>query len=186
MAKRRRGRRKGLGSVITIRRLGMGSLDKPDSMTGALLPVIIGGAVTTFVTLGLQNMAPTPDNQAVRDNASWIGFGAGGLASLALWNLAKPASGVMALSASIVALLATKMPGWLADARASAATQPGTAGLRAVVPEYSSMRGLGGGGRGMGAIVMQPQATRGLGKPGEVISLQGINTRVFGTPAFTR
>lgn len=185
MAKRRRGRRKGLGSVITIRRLGMGSLDKPDSMTGALLPVLIGGAITTFVTLGLQNMAPTPDNEAVRNNAGWIGFGAGGLASLALWNLARPASGIMALSAAAVALLATKLPGWLADARASAATQPGTAGLRAVVPEYSSMRGVGGG-RGMGAIVMQPQATRGLGKPGEVINLSGINTSVFGTPAFKR
>jgi len=170
--------------VITIRRLGMGSLDNPNSLSGSLLPVLIGGGVTAIVTLGLQNMAPTPDNQMVRDNAAYIGFGAGGIAGLALWNLAKPASGMMALASATVALLAAKLPSWLADARAASATQPGTAGLRAVVPEYS-MRGLRGGNP-MGAIVMQPTAQRGLGAPGEAINLSGVNIGVFGTPGFKR
>jgi hypothetical protein len=74
-----------------------------------------------------------------------------------------------------------------AAALVEAATAPITAaGLRAVVPEYS-MRGLGRGG--MGAIVMESQASRGngagpLGSYGETVNLGAINPGAFGTPGF--
>lgn len=190
MAKRRRRRR--LGSVIQVRRVsGLGSLKNPNSAIGAGLPVIIGGGVAAATTLGIrQFMKPTTDTQImIYDNAPWFGAGAGILSSLALWNLASQSAGIGALVSALtvgIGLVAIEAG---AKMKAEAAA---TAGFGAIVPEYSrAVAGLGGRRR-MGAVVMEPSASRGYGAPpglgwtpyGEEVNLGAINVDAFGTPMF--
>ena len=183
--KRKKSRRGGMGSVIQVRQLsGTERINNPSSMTGAAVPVLLGGAVTFLTALGVRKyVEPTADNAAIRDNASWIGVGAGGLIGLALWNMASKPAGVAALLTAAVVGIADMLPMWMAASATPTATT--TAGLRAIVPEYS-MRGMRGAGRGMGAIAMQSQASRGYGSDagGENISLGAINPSAFGTPGF--
>lgn len=191
MAKKRRGkRRRGMGSVIQVRRLsGVERLNNPSSMTGAAMPVLIGGGVTALTVMGLhQFLEPTADNAAVLENAEWIGLAAGGLSGLALWNMASKPAGVAAVIAATVVSLAAMVPRWMASANGGAAApQAGMRRLRvgAVVPEYS-MRGTGRGTRG---IVMEPAASRGYGSGrsyGDNVRLGNVNPAAFGTPTFRR
>lgn len=206
MAKRRRStrrRRRGTGSVIRIRRVnGLGQLNNPSSTVGASMPVLIGGGITALTTIGIsQWMQPTPDNEPFMRNAPWIGVGAGVLAALGLGAMTKKRpTTVMAVTSAIAVGLAFLLPGWMSSmssplASNGANANGATAGLRAVVPEYS-MRGLGN--RGTGAIVMEPHASRGygagalgrgrgrggVGAYGDVVNLGAINPKAFGTPGF--
>lgn len=201
MAKRRRKsrskRRRGTGSVIRVRKLsGVDGINNPNSAPGAILPVLIGGGVTTLVAIGVQQyVEPTTDsNVMLRNNAPWVGAAAGIVTGLALYNMTGRAAGLAAMSSS--ALLAVALWGinyaaqMRMQAAAGAPAANGTAGIGAVVPEYS-MRGLGRGRGGTGAaIAMEPQASRGygagpLGSYGETVNLGAINTSAFGTPGFS-
>lgn len=194
--RRRSGGRRGTGSVIRVRKLsgaGVGQLNNPNSPSGAILPVLIGGGVTTLVAIGVQQyVQPTSEaNIMIRNNAPWVGAAAGVLTGLALFNMSSRAAGLAAMSSS--ALLAVALWGidFAAQLRVQQAAGNGMAGVGAVVPEYS-MRGVGrlGGRRGTGAaIAMEPQAARGygagsLGSYGETVNLAGVNTSVFGTTGF--
>jgi hypothetical protein len=70
------------------------------------------------------------------------------------------------------------------SALATAPAAGGTAGLRGrlgtIVPEFRGLKGLPSR---TGAVVMEQQ-TRGLGKPGQEITLGSVNAQVFGTPGF--
>ena len=93
---RKRGR---LGSVIRVRRLsGPNSLGNPGNALGAAMPVILGGGVAALTTIGIrQYMTPTtPAQMGVVKNAPWWGMGAGGLVSLAMWNMTGRPAGVAA------------------------------------------------------------------------------------------
>lgn len=190
MAKRRRRRRRRrLGSVIQVRRVsGLGALKNPNSVMGAALPVIIGGGVTLATTVGIrQFMQPATQTQtSIYNNAQWVGMGAGVLSSLAMWNLASQAAGVGGLVSSLL------VAGGVAVLEASKQMAAATSGFGAVVAEY-------GRARNMGAIVMEPAASRGYGAPpglgrgrrrmgwtpyGEEVNLGAINVDAFGTPMF--
>jgi len=176
--------------MITVRKLsgaGVGDIKNPNSVAGSTFPVIIGGGVTLAVTLGIRTMmAPTAANATVRQNAEWIGAGAGVLAGLALWSLTSQPGGAAAIATSI--LVGGAMWGLEYAAQKTAASAVATAQtsgvLGAIVPEYS-MRGT----RGVGAIVMEPTAGRGygsgavgrLGSYGETVNLGSINPNAFGT-----
>lgn len=191
-------KKKGVGSVIRVRRIsGVGQLTNPNTFVGAAMPVVIGGGVAAVTTMGLRQwMTPTTDLQMrIVENAPWVGIAAGGLTSLALWNMTSQAAGVASLTAAVTVGIGMLASEYAASMRAPLPAGNGTAGLRAVVPEYS-MRGLPARGRGTGAIVMEPQASRGygagpLGAYGETVNLGGgrgtgaINTGAFGTPGFT-
>lgn len=201
MAKRRRKssrRRRGMGSVIRVRRVnGLGQLNNPSSTVGATVPVLLGGGVAALTTIGIsQWMQPTPENAAFMKNAPWLGLGVGILAALGLGAMTKKrATTAMGVGGAVITTLAFMLPSWMASMGSPMASNGGTAGrLGAVVPEYS-MRGLGR--RGVGAIVMEPQASRGygagplgrggrrgMGSYGEVVNLGQINPRAFGTPGF--
>ena len=199
MAKRRRStrrRRRGTGSVIRVRRVnGLGQLNNPSSTVGASMPVLIGGGITALTTIGIsQWLQPTPDNAPFMRNAPWIGVGAGVLAALGLGAMTKKRpTTVMAVTSAVAVGLAFLLPGWMSSMSSPVAANGATAGLRAVVPEYS-MRGLGN--RGTGAIVMEPHASRGYGAGalgrgrrgtgayGDVVNLGAINPKAFGTPGF--
>jgi hypothetical protein len=189
MARRKRGkRRRGVGSVIQVRRLsGVERLNNPSSMTGAVMPALIGGGVTVLTTMGVrQFLEPTPDNATIIENADWIGLAAGSLAGLALWNMASKPAGIAALATSAVVSLAALVPSWMASAN-GAAPPAGMRGLRAIVPEYS-VRGLRGG-HGTRGIVMEPAASRGYGAGqtyGSNVRLGNVNPGAFGTPTFRR
>ena len=176
--KKRRSRRRGMGSVIQVRQLsGTERLNNPSSVTGSLFPVLLGGGVAFLTAMGVRKyVEPTAENAPVINNADLIGLGAGGIVGLALWNVASRPAGVAALAAAGVVSLAQLVPMWMAGTAAAP-----TAGLRAVVPEYS-MRGV----KGLRAIAMQSQASRGYGADagGENISLGRINAGAFGTPGF--
>lgn len=194
MARRKKsGRRKGVGSIVRVRRVsGLGQLNQPGSMMGSTLPVIVGGGVAALTTIGIaQWMDPLKaENKKFIDNAPWLGLGAGIVAGLGLGAMTrkKPTTN-MAVAAAVVTSLAFLLPGWMAGMAANGnGNGATTAGLRAIVPEYG-MRGLGGGRRGTGAIVMEPQASRGygagpLGSYGETVNLGRVNTGAFGTPGF--
>lgn len=199
---RRRSRRRGVGAAITVTR--MGSLSDPKSGAGAILPVLLGGGVTVAVTLGIRQMmepsaVPGEDSNAtIIENAPLLGGLAGLVVGGALFAMKMQPAGLAASAGAVVAALGMwgleKAAEMKAAAMVEAATLPpavglpGIRGLRAVVPEYS-MRGLGGGGQGLGAIVMEQQASRGygagpLGSYGETVNLGAINPGAFGTPGF--
>ncbi len=201
MARRRRRttrrRRRGTGSVIRVRRANsLGQLRNPNSVAGAAIPVLAGGGVATITTIGLTSwMQPTAQNAPFMRNAPWIGLGAGVLTSMGLGAMTrKTATTTMGVASSIVAALAFLMPGWIsAMGNGGVAANGATAGVGAVVPEYS--RGVGRSGTG--AIVMEPHASRGygagalgagrrrgMGSYGEVVNLGAINSSVFGSAPF--
>ncbi len=175
----------------------MGQLRNPNSAIGASMPVVLGGATTALVTLGLrQFMTPTTEWQAqVVEFAPWVGTGAGLLVGLALWNMTSRAAGIGALTAALTVGIA------FAATEAAARMRMQTAGMGAVVPEYSLGRGMPA--RGVGAIAMEPTAARGYGAGplgrnnqlasyGEDVTLRGVqglgqvNQDAFGTASFGR
>jgi hypothetical protein len=184
---RKRSRRKGTGSIIRVRRLGQ---LKKGELAQSAMPVIIGGGTAAVTTIAVHQMTPTsPMQLALVRNAPWVGVGVGVLASLAVWNLQNARAGAGALTAAITVGIGLAAVEYAAGMRMGAGNGNGNAvaGVGAIVPEY----GVAGAGRGgMGAIAMEPHASRGygagpLGSYGEVVNLGQVNASAFGTPGFT-
>lgn len=189
--RRRRGFR-GLGSIISTRRIsGLGRVGSPGSFLGTVVPPAVGGGTAALVAIGIRQFAKPAQSRtqaALYKYAPWLGMAAGAVAALGLYMMGGTSaslSGFVAAGAAGGALLLNDAvraarPG--EDALAMAGGGGGTtAGLRAIVPEYERA--------GMGAIVMEPQASRGygagaLGSYGEVVNLGNINPASFGTPGF--
>jgi hypothetical protein len=160
---------------------GVERLNNPSSMTGAIVPGLLGAGAAILGAIGVrQFVEPTADNQKIVDNADWIGLGLGGLVGLALWNMASKPAGVAAMVAATGVTLASRLPSMLSGG----ALAPMPAGTGAIVAQ--TMNGMRR--RGTGAIVMQPASVGGYGPGGgETVSLQGlraINPSAFGTPSF--
>jgi hypothetical protein len=177
----------GVGSVIQVKPLsGVGQLSNPNSAVGAAVPILLGGGAAALVTLGIQSyMAPkTAWETTVFEQRHWVGAAAGGLVGLAMMNMTGKAAGISALTAALTVGIA------FAATEAAAKFRLQTAGFGAVVAEYS-MRGLPA--RGVGAIAMEPTASRGYGAGplggtyGEDVQLRGlgnVNQSAFGTAMF--
>lgn len=194
MAKRKH-RRHRTGSVITTRRInGLGNLKNPSSLTGAVVPPLVGGAVAGGTTLALEQMAVSTSGLGrgmhlgmaapgwMHDWAPAIGLGAAALVSLSMvWFAGRPQalSSFASAAATSGTLFAKK---YLESA--PAATK-GVRGIGAVVPEQ--LAGLPA--QGVGAIVMEPYGQQGYGNYGggervNVSGLSAINAGAFGTPGF--
>lgn len=208
-ARRRRG---GVGSIITVRKAGvgrpgfgragigrpgigrfgvrgLGQLPDAGSIVG---PLIGGGVVVGTVFLLRHYLSPTSTGVVgkVREYAPLVALGTGFLAATAAKFIADDRVAAGALAGSVGAVAASYATEFLAKRQVAS----GVAGLRggrvaipaqlgAIVPEYGPRPS------GTGAIVMQPTASGrrpgSIGNSfGETVSLRGINTSVFGTPGF--
>lgn len=199
--KTRKRRRRGTGSVIAVRRKfqGVGKLDNPRSMVGAIVPPLAGGGVAGAVAVGIRYFAK-PDSPAfvlkMAEYAPWAGLAAGAITSLGMFFVGgAPAATSSFIGAGTVAG-AMALHDWAAVAKAremaalAAGGGAGTSGIGVIVPEYGT-RGLRAG---TGAIMMEPAASRGYGMAGarrrgtgsygEVVNLGAINPGAFGTPGF--
>lgn len=212
MAKRkksRRTRRRGMGSVITVRRRrGMGNITTKQFQE-SILPPLVGGGLAALTALAIRyfvNPAQGQTQNMLVKHAPWVGMGVGTIASAALWMMSGAAPGASALTgATVVSLgnfahdwvLKTKGAAVMASVMGAPAATPangmtGYMGMGAIVPEYGGMNGVRGHmGAGTGAIVMEPvdpstgRQPGTLGAPyGETVSLGSVNTAAFGTPAF--
>lgn len=183
----RRSRRRGLGSVITTRRrlYGIGQL-KAGQLMNAVVPAVVGGGTAGLTTVGIRWFARPEQGGAqlwLYKYAPWVGLGAGGLAAMAMQLLADTGQALNTFTSAL------GVSGMIAINDLMVRRTATTAGIGAIVPEYSyGMRGLPGGG--MGAIVMEPQASRGygagpLGAYGEEVNLGNVNPAAFGTPGFS-
>lgn len=202
-----RRRRRGMGSVITVRRArGMGALK---GTTGAVIAPLVGGAITALATLGVRQYVDPAQGETQRSAVKWawlIGWGSGLVGSLALYFLGGSKEEKMRLAASsavaatavglgfygydmvlegkaqdIVATLQMESGAAAAAAASSAAASQGSAqagGMGAIVYQQLS------GANGMGAIVPE-YGMNGLGSPfGQNISLRGVDPSVFGSSPF--
>ena len=198
--RRSRRRKRGMGSIITVRR-GMGQLDMGD-----MLPALVGGGLAALTSLGIRWFVDYNAGTTQRMLFKWaplFGLAVGGVGSLALFMTGgTPQAARGFLSAALVSayglgtdmLLKEKGGSILASGGYQPAaltngngvvTGPtidvtGTAGVGAIVPEYS---------RPTGAVVMEqvgPGGTRAgtIGSYGETVSLSGVNVSAFGTPGF--
>ena len=197
-----RRRRRGMGSVISVRRKGMGALK---GTTGAVVAPLLGGAVTALTTLGIRYyVKPDTETNISVLKYSWaIGHGAGLLASLGLYFLGDK-SNRMALAASsataatavgLFALASDKMPESSRAAIAAAATGSAVeSGAAAVQQAAAAANGAAQADFGaivynqLGAVVPEYQGMNGLGGDygsyGQSVSLRGVDTRVFGSSPF--
>jgi hypothetical protein len=183
MSKRRNKKRRGTGSVLQVRRLsGLGAMKSPNSIMGVLLPVGIGLVTAGGTMVGIRSFMH-PDTQmkaSLMDYAPWVGLAAGGVASLAVWNMQSQHAGLIALGTAAAVTLTTVAGEAVAKARLTAdAGGSGTQGLSAIVAEYQNRRG-------MGAVLMERAGTSDAQR-GANINLHGlgrINTGAFGTPGF--
>jgi len=194
-----------LGSIIRVRRLrGTGAISDPASVMGSVLPPLLGGGVAILTTVGIRHlMEPTSETQVqIARFAPYIGAASGVVTALALaWTTGQPAAASAAATVAVVTLgfalsewaarrkLKDLASGETLDAvRRYGLARVGRTG--AIVPEY-------GGTRGVGAIVMEPQASRGYGAGplgrtrrmgtgayGDVVTLGNINAAAFGSPGF--
>lgn len=205
----RKGKRRGFGSIISIRR-GMGAL--PGGVMGqAIIPGVVGASVTAAVALAIRWFVDPAAGNTQRMLVRWawlFGHAAGLVASLGLLMI----GGTPAATSSFVAatgvglglfgsdylyqskggaILASMASSDAGASDTSAAAGGGTSGIGrrrgtgAIVPEYSQ-RQLPSG---VGAIVMEnvgPSGRRAgtIGSYGETVTLQGINPGAFGTPGF--
>lgn len=195
MAHKRARRRRGMGSVISVRRVsglgrGLGSMMQ---WMGMLMLPLLGGAVSVGTTIAIQRWV-NPARGQLQANlvrfASLVGTGAGLLVSLPVGMLAGGRGGAAGAATAVGAVVggaaigvsdAVRMAMLRAQAGQMAAAQPqgdaaAAGGTGVIVPEY---RGLPAR---TGAIVFERE--RRLGKSGYEVSLGSVNTRVFGTPSF--
>lgn len=185
--RRRRPRRRGMGSIITVRR-GMGQID----MEG-LLPVLVGGGLTALTGLGIRWFVDPAQGSTQSMMVKWaplLGAAVGAVGSIALYFMGGTSAAVQSfLSAATVGafgvgsdmVLKEKGGSLLAAIVNTAPAGNGMTGFGAIVPEYSSP--------GMGAIAMESVGAGGrragtIGSYGETVSLSGVNTGAFGTPGF--
>lgn len=197
------------GSIITVRKLsgrGVGNLKNPASGLGAVVPPLLGGVLTGGVTILIENMAsptngtaPSQYMMTLGRYAPFIGVGIGFLGSMALYGMLGSAPAGAAAAAGAVgvggSLIAYRL---LNESKAAAGvTPPAITGLGYGHNNRMSMYGRRGrtgaivpqlqpqGMAGVGAIVMEPTATRGLGDPrGETVQLGQVSPAAFGTPGF--
>lgn len=201
-----RRRRRGMGSVISVRRKGMGALK---GTTGAVVAPLLGGAVTALTTLGIRYYVK-PDTETNRSvlKYSWaIGHGAGLLASLGLYFLGDKSNRMALAASSATAATAVGLFALGSDmstpadvravlAAASSAAASGSAAVdqAAVQQAAAAANGTPPGGFGaivynqLGAVVPEYQGMNGLGGDygsyGQSVSLRGVDTRVFGSSPF--
>lgn len=195
----RKRRRRGTGSVIAVRRKfqGVGKLDNPRSMMGAVVPPLAGGGVTGLTAIGIRYFAkPTSPGFVLKmaEYAPWVGLAAGAVTSLGMFFVGGAPAAASSFVGSGAVAGAMALHDWAAVAKAREMAElaaGGGAGTGVIVPEYGT-RGLPSRG-GAGAIVMEPAASRGYGMKGarrgtgsygEVVNLGAINPGAFGTPGF--
>lgn len=185
-----KGKGKGFGSIITIRRKGMGALDAE-----TLMPLAMGGVLSALTALALRYFVDPSQGATQQMLVKWapaFGMLTGSLASLALYMMGGADQATRAfLSAGVVSIAGLGSDYLLREKPALAATiaapsapaaMAGYYGMGAIVPEYSQPGG-------MGAIVMEPVSRDGrragtIGSYGETVTLSGVNTSAFGTPGF--
>jgi hypothetical protein len=185
----KRGHRRGMGSIISIRR-GMGALPG-GAMGEAIIPGLVGAGVTAAVALSVRSMVDPNMSPTNRSLVKWgwaVGHGAGILASLGLLMVGGTPAAVASFVAATgvgLALYGQDMlttsnngPRFLsALVESSAATAPppsasapppadGTsAGTAGIGRRYRRRLGTGAivpeYSRGMGAIVMEPTGPGG-------------------------
>lgn len=185
-------RRKGMGSIITVRRKGMGALDAT-----TLMPVALGGGLSALTAIALRYFVDPSTGTTQNMLVKWapaFGLVTGSLASLALYMMGGRAGMEQAtrafLSSLVVSgaglgsdMLLRQKPALAATIASSGSAMAGY-GMGAIVPEYSRPPG------GMGAIVMEQVGAGGQragtigGIYGETVNLAGVNTSAFGTPGF--
>jgi hypothetical protein len=188
---------RGFGSVITVRPAMTRGLGRRSfrglgmaAWIGMLMPVLLGIGAPLATILGLRywiNPAAGRTQAMLVRYAPAIGFGVGATSAVVLGMLGGYGAGAAtATAAGLTAggASAYDMLRRTAGSRIDTALAPSagaTQGLRGrlgtTVPEF---RGLPSR---TGAIVMEQQ-TRGLGKPGQEITLGSVNPQVFGTPGF--
>jgi hypothetical protein len=190
--KRRSGRkrRRGVGSIITVRRKGMGAIG-----ADGLMPAAIGGGLSALTALALRwfvNPAGGTTQAMLVKWAPAFGLATGALASMALFAMGGKRGGQDQATAAFTSAAVVSLAGLGSDYLmrekpivAATVTAPAMAamagyGMGAIVPEYS---------RPTGAIVMEPMGPGGqragsIGSFGETVSLAGVDTNAFGTPGF--
>lgn len=188
-----------MGSVISVRRKGMGALK---GTTGAVVAPLLGGAVTALTTLGIRYyVKPDTDTNRSVLKYSWaIGHGAGLLASLGLYFLGDKSNRMALAASSATAATAVGLFALGSDmtlksdvyaAISAAANSATTSGSEAVAPP-PPVEGTQGFGaivyNQLGAVVPEYQGMNGLGGDygsyGQSVSLRGVDTRVFGSSPF--
>jgi hypothetical protein len=193
-SKSRSRKRRGMGSIISVRKGSLGQLG-----ADAVAPPLLGGGAAALTTLALRYFVDPMQGTTQQALVRWaplFGLATGSIASLALYMMGGSRDGARNamqgfLGAAVVAgfglgadfILKEKGGSLVAavTATAPAALPAGTEGFGAIVPEYSR--------QGMGAIVMEPTGPGGqrpgsIGSYGESVTLQGVNTGAFGTPGF--
>lgn len=207
MAKKRR---RGTGSVIAVKPLsgGLGKVGKPGSLLGSVVPglaagVVAGGSALLVEHMGKPSNGEVPSDTMIMlaENSPWVGVGAGVLTGGLMWALFGAPAGLSAIAGAAAvggSIFGYKMlmssESTATTDPASGPTVPATAGLGRYRYRMRGLRGPMGaivpqlqpsGMNGLGAIVMEPKATRGLGDPrGETVSLGNVNPSAFGTPGF--
>lgn len=205
MARHRRRRRRGFGSIITVRPVsgmrglrGFRGLGRGlGSLMSSLIPALMGIGVPAGVILairGLVNPAASPTHAKIVRLAPLFGFGAGAVTSLGAGMLTGRESGWGSIAASGVTAasffgydMIQASPG-RAAAIVAANEMPlfgPAAGATSGMIVANRVNGLRGLGKGTGAIVFDRRAPGpALGKPGQVINLGSVNPRVFGKAAY--
>ena len=180
---RRRGR-KGMGSIITVRRGGMGALD-----TASLLPPLVGGGLAALTALAIRWFVDPTTGSTQGMLVKWaplFGNAVGAVGAMALYFMGGSSAAVQAfLAATAVGAFGVGSDMVMKEKggaiMATFAPTISGYGFGAIVPEYASP--------GMGAIAMESVGPNGrragaIGSYGETVSLSGVNTGAFGTPGF--
>ena len=189
---RPKGRAKRLGSVIRIRQKGVGQLNRPSSIVGSYAPALIGGLATAAITIALRMMTPKTEMQMrIMEFAPWIGGLSGTVIALLVGSMSGRPAGYGVAAGSTVVSVAMIASEAMAKTRLASAGTGGLFGRRrlgAIVMEPHASRGYGAGP--LGAIVPEYANTRGLsggrqlGAYGDTVNLGNVNQGAFGTPGF--
>jgi hypothetical protein len=179
--KRRKWRLKGLG----VLRAGYGR---------DLIPPVVGLGLTAGTTLAIRaTVRPSPGtpSEMLYRFAPFIGMGVGVLGGVAVGILGSGSQAASAVMTSLITggiiygveQLNVRKPGAMAALVGASAAMPaeGTAGLRAIVPEYPNSAFAT---RGLGAIVME-RLKGNQQNQGADIQLRGVvNTGAFGSSPY--
>ncbi len=193
-------RKRGMGSTITVRKAGVGMLGT--GAMGAAMPPLIGGGVTAAVALGIRYFVKGSDKTSqMLLKWSWLfGHLAGIAASASLLAVGGKKKGMAAATSSFTAATMVGLFGWGSDMLIAPGSDTGPkivaalANGAAMASGDQSLEGIvfARPQQGMRAIVAENaphgQLSGGLGSYGETVTLSGlngINTRVFGTPGFS-
>lgn len=175
----------------------LGQLNKPSSIVGSYGPALIGGLATAGITIALRMMQPKTEMQLrLMENAPWVGGAGGTVIALLVGMMSGRPAGYGVAAGSTVVTLAMSASEAMAKQRLAANGGNGNAvagllgGHRtgAIVMEPQASRGYGAGP--LGAIVPEYANTRGLrGRPGvgaygDTVNLANVNQGAFGTPGF--